>query len=244
MKAKTAKSILKQVKSHYDEISEQFSRTRRAAWAEFELYRELIVPKSRILDVGCGNGRFYFQGLADLDVNYTGLDLSKLLLSHAEKSRAALTAAEKRKVKFVNGTMMKLPFNASSFDTTFCIAAFHHIPGRDNRLKVLAEFRRVTKVDGLVVISVWNLFQPKYLPLIRASLWRFLKSFGRYDWNDTFFYWDKSKSLRYYHAFTPFEMRALLRDAGYTILHEFRASTKGVEVPFRQANNLIWICRV
>ena len=64
----------------YNTIAERFSRARQDVWPEFDfLFKN---AKGKVLDLGCGNGRFY-EKLKHTD--YTGLDISDKLIEIAQK---------------------------------------------------------------------------------------------------------------------------------------------------------------
>lgn len=250
MKKKQAKKVLRQVESHYDAIAGDFSKTRQKAWYEFEVYKELVANKMQVLDVGCGNGRLYWHALKGREVKYKGIDISKGLLKEAASLKSKLKSrSEKLRVQFQHGRMHKLPFSARNFDRLFCVAAFHHLPTRELRLKTLKEFKRVTKKDGLVVISVWNLFQKKFRKYIWVAIKRSVRTKFAFAWNDTLFDWQgstgdlKKEHGRYYHAFTPWEMRTLIRDAGFELVEELYMGKKVRVEKWWQAANMVWIIR-
>ncbi|HET8894306.1 MAG TPA: class I SAM-dependent methyltransferase [Gaiellaceae bacterium] len=93
-----------------------------------------------VLDLGAKWG-----GLAtaiDVEVDYTGIDLSEV---NAE-------AATKAGLTFVQGDVTQpLPFADASFDCVFCLELLEHLiaPAR-----LLAEIHRVLKADGRAVVSV------------------------------------------------------------------------------------------
>ena len=98
---------------------------------------------------------------------------------------------------------------------------------------------RSLKQDGRIVISVWNLWRRKYRKRIYESLWRLHK----YDLKDCFIPWSDSGVDRYYHAFTVFEMRSLLDQAGLYIVDEVYAKMGGVTDNFWEADNLVFIAK-
>jgi len=105
--------------------------------------------------VGCGNGRL-LMGLPK-NIRYTGLDISKQLLKEAQKAHP--------KNKFIETDITKqttwdtLPL----FDYIFCIAVLHHLPTEKDHLFVLEQIKKHLKPNGKILITVWNLWQPKYL---------------------------------------------------------------------------------
>ncbi len=68
---KKEKEILKKTKKNYNLISDHFSKTRRIPWDNFKFFFKKIPSNSKVLDLGCGNGRFS-EFLTDVD--YIGLD--------------------------------------------------------------------------------------------------------------------------------------------------------------------------
>ena len=101
---------------------------------------------ARLLDVGCGTGRF----LREVKANYprlhvTGLDLSPHYLSAAWRELAPWSRA-----RFVEGAAEALPFSDAEFDAVTCIYLFHELPPRIRRAAV-AEIRRVLRPGGSLI---------------------------------------------------------------------------------------------
>jgi ubiquinone/menaquinone biosynthesis C-methylase UbiE len=231
MRKTQADKLLRKVKKDYNQISGEFSDTRSNPWYEFEIYKEMTDEGDRVLDLGCGNGRL-FTSLRERDVKYVGVDVSEGLLREAAKKH--------KKAKFKVGSFNKIPYKRPYFDKVFCVASFHHIPSKEYRIKALKEIKRVLKKDGTVAISVWNLWQKRYRKFVFESLFRL----NKYDFGDTFIPWSKSGVKRYYHAFTIYEMRSLLRDAGFYLVDEVYVNNKsGVVENFWQANNIVYIAK-
>ena len=86
--------------------------------------------------------------------------------------------------------------------------------------KAFKEIYRILKPNGLLLITAWNLFQPKYKKFIWQSRLKSVLSFGKYDPRDTFIPWGKSGVKRYYYAFTLPEIKTLLLNSGLKILEE------------------------
>lgn len=118
--------------------------------------------------------------------------------------------------------MQEIPTKDKMFDVVTAIASIHHIPTTKNRIAVIKEIKRVLKENGTAIITVWNLFQPKYKKYIWHSRLKALLSFGKYDFRDTFIPWGKYKVKRYYYAFTQNELRELLIKNGFKIIEEYK----------------------
>ena len=74
----------------YDIIASHFSHTRKYVWEDIKPFLDIIEPKSRVLDLGCGNGRI-LQELKTKQIDYLGIDQSKKLLKMAEKHYPSYT---------------------------------------------------------------------------------------------------------------------------------------------------------
>ena len=234
MKKKYADQILDIVETGYDEISVDFDKSRSNPWYEFEIYRELTKPGDQVLDLGCGNGRL-FQYLEEFDIDYTGIDVSQGLLDKAKFKFRNISSLSR--FRFKKGSFLEIPYKRPYFDKIFCIASFHHLPSKQYRLDALKEMKRVLNKDGKIVISVWNLWRQKYIKYIFQSLLKLHK----YDFGDCFFNWNKTGPLRYYHAFTLFEMRGLLREAGFYIVDEYLVTKGYITTNFFDAENMIFV---
>ncbi len=216
MDEKSAKKIMNGVTATYDEISKEFSESRAFAGKEFEAYKDYLRPGQTIIDLGCGNGRLlqFIEKEASnwhqKTFHYVGLDTSSNLLSEARKKYPGKT--------FQRGDMTKIPLKDKSADIIFCIRAFHHLPTRNLRQKSLKEIKRVLKPQGILILTVWDLWQKKYFWQLMKALGRSIVSFGKYAPNDTFIPWGKTKKPRYYHAFTLKELHKLFIGSKWNII--------------------------
>lgn len=208
MKKETREEILKKVVKDYDQIAKEFDTTRQYNWKEFEIFLPYIKDNDKLLDIGCGNGRFYKFISKHRKVKYTGLEKSKNLIKAAKKQN---------KAKFVQGDMLSLPFKDNSQNTITAIASIHHIPSKELRKKAIREMNRTLDKEGTLIITAWNLFQPKYKKYIWQSRLKSLLSLGKYDARDTFIPWN-NKTKRYYYAFKEKELEKLLTQNGFKII--------------------------
>lgn len=240
MRENKAKKLLQGVKETYNTIAEEFSDTRHTNWEEFEFFGKYIQPNSEILDLGCGNGRlikFLDQktvGFEKPAYHYLGVDNSENLLKKAQIIHPKQT--------FVLGDQLAIPVAENTIDLLFNIAAFHHLPDKKSQLQGLEEMKRVLKKDGYLFITVWNLWQKRYIkPIIKAVL-KSIFSLGYYRFNDLFIPWGKSKIPRYYHAFLPAEFEKRIQESGLEIVEIF-AVKNGQKVHLKESNNICLIAR-
>lgn len=92
----------------------------------------------RVLDLGCGKGRFS-RALQDRGAFVAGIDLSTSMLAEAEG------------VPCVRGSARNLPFPSDGFDAVIAVEVFEHLePGAWG--EVMAEARRVLSPRGVLAI--------------------------------------------------------------------------------------------
>jgi tRNA (uracil-5-)-methyltransferase TRM9 len=223
MKPNIAKKLLKKVKEDYNQISAEFDQTRKHSWKEFESFLEYISEGDSIADLGCGNGRLYDFLRGKKEIKYIGIDNSEELIKAAKKNFP--------EVKFKVGDLLDIPEKDESTDVAAAIASFHHIPSKELREKSVKEISRILKANGIFILSVWNLFQPRYKKYIRKSRIKSLTTLGKYAPRDTLIPWGKTGVMRYYYAFKEKELENLLKKAGFEILDH------------QKGNNLVYICR-
>lgn len=222
MNRKTAKKILQKVKKDYNKIASEFDQTRKRDWEEFEKLLPYLKDNQKMVDLGCGNGRFFRFLKKHKKIKYTGIDISENLLKEAKKAFP--------KAKFISGDLLDIPIK-EKVDTVVSIASLHHIPSKKLRQKAVKEMGGILKKDGILMIMVWNLFQPKYKKYIWKARIKSLLSLGKYDMRDTFIPWGKTGVDRYYYAFESEELKNLLIRNGFEVLEE------------KTGNNLSFICK-
>lgn len=161
----------------------------------------------RVLDLGCGNGRYY-QALEDKEVNYIGIDSSQELINIAKQKYPG--------VDFQVGDALNLPFDDNQFDKIYSIAVLHHIPSNQLRLDFLKEAKRVLKPGGLIILTNWKFHQAKeWKLLIKYTILRLVKK-SKLDYFDIMEPWAK-KTERYYHWFRKRELINLAKEAGLKV---------------------------
>lgn len=235
MKKTLVHQLQRQVVKSYGAVAADFDRTREKPWPEFHHFLGYVRRGARVLDAGCGNGRLA-GFLSEKKVDYMGVDNNSALLSLASRRFPS--------ARFELADFMDPSFGETgAFDNLFCVAAFHHVPGRAERRRVADTFHRLLREDGLLVLTVWNLFQWRYAGALFRAILSFLLHLGLgCAWNDVFIRWADASLPRYYHAFLPSELRRCFPDDLWEVL-EFYGTRKGERVPFWRSFNFVLIAR-
>lgn len=127
-----------EVASRFDEHRARFKRSvaRDDARLQAILDRLGPLPGRRILDLGCGKGRFAFP-MVEAGAEVIGIDLSAGMLAEAV-GLPRLRASARR-----------LPFASGSFDAVIAVEVFEHLDNVDDALR---EARRVLRPGGTLAI--------------------------------------------------------------------------------------------
>lgn len=125
----------------------------RVYWGYLHLILEIAgsVSGKKVLDAGCGDGRFSAE-LLKRGANATGVDFSEKALNFAKIFLP--------NVVFFKANIESLPIGDKTFDFIFFIETIEHIPPQDIPM-VLFELKRVLKDDGLLIISTPSVLMPK-----------------------------------------------------------------------------------
>lgn len=234
MRKKVIKQIKEKVKNSYSAIAHEFDQSRKVPWGEFNHFLAYTKHGGKTLDLGCGNGRFY-EFLKQKEINYLGVDHNSHLLEKAKQNYPD--------ARFELADMMNFNMEEGAFDNIFCIAAFHHVPGKKMRKKVLQSIHKTLKTDGVLVLTTWNLFQTKYIrELLKAIVSCVLHLGFKSAWNDLWIKWGNYPIKRYYHAFLPKELLKLFSKKKWKI-EEFYFTRKGKRVSFLRSFNLVVVAR-
>ena len=221
MNKKTILETIKLNKNFYIKHQEDFSKTRQNPWPGWEKALDLastnLVPfEIDVLDIGCGNARFYeyLKAFSHKKVSYLGIDnndyfLVEALLKHKE-------------AEFKNlDVLLELDQIEQTYDLVVAFGITHHIPGNDFRLKWFEEVASKVKTGGMLVHTFWQLDQDDRFHKAEKA--------NNLEANDYYYGWDKSDDKRYVHIYDDTEQQNILnlhKKLGLYLISEFENDGK------------------
>ncbi|MFN7948726.1 MAG: class I SAM-dependent methyltransferase [Blastocatellales bacterium] len=126
--------------------------TREAAFKTALLSQAQIQPGQRVLDLACGTATLTIAiKQAHPQAAVIGFDGDPAILRQA-RAKAERSGAD---IAFDEGLSYELPYADDSFDHVLSSLFFHHLT-RENKLRTLAEVRRVLKPGGEFHAADWG----------------------------------------------------------------------------------------
>jgi len=207
-------------RAFYATTASAFDRTRQRAWPGWIPLAPYLSTPLTVLDVGCGNGRFGLflaDKLPDGPITYHGLDNNPALLAYA---RAALAEHPQLSVTLTDQDIVLKPPTDAAYDLVALFGVIHHIPGADQRQRLLSQLAQCVAPGGLLAFASWcfaeyERFQKRFAPwpddLERES--------GDYllDWRSG------ESALRYCHYVDEAEHAALIKASDLQHITTYRA---------------------
>jgi ubiquinone/menaquinone biosynthesis C-methylase UbiE len=150
-------------------IPERYDRARSYGPGVLEQWLRLIAenvdgsPVRRIMDLGCGTGRYTEALASHFDADVIGVDPSQKMLAEAIKKSAS------PRVRYERAVGEALPVAAGSMDLVFISMVFHHFT---STFGVAAECRRILRDGGTVFVrsaSAEQIQNYPYVPFFPAS---------------------------------------------------------------------------
>ncbi|MEE2659104.1 MAG: class I SAM-dependent methyltransferase [Candidatus Latescibacterota bacterium] len=189
--------------------------------AEEILVADFVPDDARVLDLGCGAGRFTVA-LAELGLQVVGIDISSAMVEAAREQARLAMVEERTAFEVMDAMSMTLP--DESFDVAlFAYNGIELVPGREGKKEVFDEVHRVLKPGGRFIFSAHSPFALNvHLPTrIRAFLrFCFGRVFGwpvrEHELGERFIdnEWEEAKYLQ---ILPPWILRRILVESGFQI---------------------------
>ena len=117
---------------------------------ELAYLKKILGKTGKILDIGCGYGRFTIL-LAKQGYDIEGIDITPALIKKAKKD----AKENNLKIDFKIGDMRDLPYKDNSFNNIICMwSVFIELSEKVDQLKAVKEMMRVLKSGGFALIEM------------------------------------------------------------------------------------------
>ena len=218
----------------YSRFAREFSKMRSEGAHEMGRIVSRIKTGSRVLDVGSGNGRMGIRLVReDEHLRYVGIDSCEELLKIARDSVSleldpnAASRVTFVPVDIIDSKWVEAVRKESSlecFDVVLLIAVLHHVPGREERRRILCQAREILASKGRIIVSAWQFpeserMQKKIVPWITIGI-----DDKELEPSDALLVWRRGGiGYRYCHWISESELDELAESAGLSILETFRS---------------------
>ncbi len=204
----------------YETVANDFDATRQQPWQGWQQLVPYLREGMRVLDVGCGNGRFgvfVASQLGGQSFHYTGIDNSDALL---ERARTALGSAARLELRDVVEAPPDEAFG--QYELVVLFGVLHHIPGAARRLDLVRRLARRVAPGGRLVFSEWRFDE---VPRLRERIVAWDDGMD-VEAGDYLLDWRRgTHALRYCHAVDDAEHARLVEATGLLPVAEFRADS-------------------
>ena len=197
----------------YSATAAEFDRSRAQPWDGWQPllpHLAALPPEPRVLDIGCGNGRFgRFLAQHLRAIRYTGVDNCPEMLR--------ITRDRLPQAQLLTLDLVREAPPAGPFDLVVCFGFLHHIPGAAQRQQLLRALASAVAEGGLLTFVTWRFAD---FPRFRRRIvpWP-AELAGRVEPGDHLLDWRRGvRALRYCHHFDVAEHAALLRASGLDAL--------------------------
>lgn len=267
MKPSTVAALDRINRRFYDQQAEDFDQTRQGPWAGWRRVVDTVdtvrarqpagrpltaLTALRVLDVGCGNGRFgrfLAEALPGKGIRWAGLDASGPLLESARSLESTPGLVEPiARIWHLLGPdgegppALPLPADlwpaaeptgkepdGDGYDLIVAFGVFHHVPD-PLQADVLARMLDATRSGGLTVASFWQFAElPHYagrrIPWTEAEAleWISAEDLRALDPNDWLLRWGDGEDLQARYC------RATDEDAARSVVSRCSGSIRNVE---------------
>jgi len=186
----------------FDEIAESWYRLRH--WSRFKPELEEMSARwhsGRLLNIGCAHGPDFlpFKDNFELYGVDNSVEMLRMAIKYSSKFNfhAGLVVAD----------AVDLPFRDGCFDHIIAVASYHHIQGKNNRVRAFREMRRVLKPGAEFFLTVWNRQQYRFWFKGKEVIVPWKTNARKYD--------------RYHYLYTYNEIEKLLKASGLNVIKSY-----------------------
>jgi tRNA (uracil-5-)-methyltransferase TRM9 len=248
MSPETASKLNQLNYDFYQNIGRYFNQSRSNPWEGWEKLETILktnigasVDNWRVLELGCGNGRFLdFLHDKGFEIGqYIGLDSSDFLLTKAEVRRAALADvnAQFKKADLLFDDWQNLnEVVTTKFDLVCMFGVMHHIPGDNFKLALLQKSVDCLAEGGLLVFTTWQYMDVprlsrRVIPYEDQRVGVLAEKYGfevaEFEKNDNILDWQKGEvAYRFSHYYTQSEIMEFAEQLQLEIVNTFEADGK------------------
>lgn len=210
----TVEKLLQMTQEGYRLIADQFDKTRQHSWDDFSVFDPFVKDGTRILDVGCGNGRLLTYHRQRHHIGYVGIDQNSKFVEIAKKTfqNSSSNSSQFYAADILQPESLSV-LGDQRFDLIFCIAVLHHIPTKELRVHALQALKKYLKPGGTLCMENWNMWE---LRKGNKTVWNSPRRVGI---RDLITEWKSPQGTGnlYYYAFTARELRALFCKSGFHV---------------------------
>lgn len=238
MKETTVEQLLALNRDFYQTVATDFDATRGGlpvGWRQLQpwipRHSEQDTCQLRVVDVGCGNGRFaWLLEEWGIRAQYIGVDADPRLLALAADHARPLSTVETdfRQVDFTTPTWITdARLERTTFDLVVCFAALHHVPSYRRRLQVMQDLASLLKASGTLISSHWQFLRS--VRFVRKQIaWHTIGLVeDDVELGDALLPWQQGAyAVRYVHQTDEAEAQQLADDAALPLIYRFYADGK------------------
>lgn len=115
---------------------------------ERKILQKTITPNSKVLDVGCGDGKSIYD-IISITKNISGIDHDKKAVTDAQKKIYKYPS-----IKFFQENAKNMSFADGEFDFVICMGTFTNFAS--DKFTILEEMKRIFGKNGKIIISAYS----------------------------------------------------------------------------------------
>jgi 2-polyprenyl-3-methyl-5-hydroxy-6-metoxy-1,4-benzoquinol methylase len=233
MPAAVQQQLLTLNRQFYATVANEFANTRHGLPAGMLALATALTDRrlaGRVLDVGCGNGRFA-RALAQVGAEgtYWGIDADPQLLAWAQSETADLPHIHTtfRQVDLAQPGWPAGVVEPEPFQTVVSLAVLHHFPGYALRRRLVEEMAGLLAPEGVLALSTWQFLTSDRLSEKLVDWATIGIDAAVMEPGDALLPWNQGAyALRYVHQLDLGEIEQLAADTGLRVTTTFRADGK------------------